>query len=279
LVGVTILTDSTADLGADLAYRRDIGVIPLAVNIGGHSFKDGVDVRPARLFSLVDQYGELPKTSAPSVPDYAQAFADGGDSVYVGISSQLSSSVQNALLASRDLPPGRALVVDSFSLSTGIGLLALRAADLRDQGVTAAEIEATLLAAVPKLHVSFAIDTLRYLHMGGRCSALQSLVGSVLQVRPVIDVRPDGTLGVKAKTRGPRRRALQTMLDDLSANLAALDRDRVCITHAGCPDDAAFLAEEVQRMASPREVLVTEAGAVISSHCGPGCVGILYLTR
>jgi DegV family protein with EDD domain len=278
-VGVTILTDSTADLGADLARERGIGVVPLAVNIGGRSFRDGVDLRPAQLFALVDQYGELPKTSAPSVPEYARAFDNGGDSVYVGISSRLSSSVQNALLAARDLPAGRAHVVDSLSLSTGIGLLALRAADMRDRGATAADIEAALRAAVSKLHVSFAIDSLRYLHMGGRCSGLQSLVGSVLHVRPVIEVRPDGTLGVKTKTRGVRRRALQTMLDDLSANLASLDRARVCITHAHCPDDAAFLAEEVKRLASPEEVLVTEAGAVISSHCGPGCVGVLYLTQ
>jgi DegV family protein with EDD domain len=156
----------------------------------------------------------------------------------------------------------------------------LKAADLRDQGLAAAEIEAQVLACVPKVHTAFVIETLDYLYMGGRASSIQHLFGSLLKLRPVIEVRPDGTLGARAKIRGSRKKALDTLLTDLADNLSVLDDRRVFVTHSGCDSDAQALAAEIRRLAPQiQEVLITTAGATISSHCGPDTIGILYLTK
>lgn len=120
---------------------------------------------------------------------------------------------------------------------------------------------------------------MEYLYKGGRCSAIQALVGSFLKIRPVIEVRPDGTLGVKDKVRGTRQKALGLLLANLEADLPALDRHRIFVTPTGCAADADYLVEEIRRLAAPDEVCVTVAGAVIASHCGPDTIGILYMLK
>ncbi len=126
---------------------------------------------------------------------------------------------------------------------------------------------------------SFIVDTLEYLYLGGRCSAVTNLAGSVLHIRPVIAVKPDGTLGVKAKVRGSRRKALQSMLDSYDHDRIDIDYHRVFITHTGCDDDAAFLETEIRKMSHPEELCITTAGAVVASHCGPNTIGILYMLK
>jgi DegV family protein with EDD domain len=118
-----------------------------------------------------------------------------------------------------------------------------------------------------------------YLYKGGRCNALQAIAGSVLKIHPIIEVQPDGTLGVKSKARGIRQKGLQAMLDDFAAHLNELDGHRVFVTHTACPEDAAFLKDEIIRLAAPDDVRITRAGSVISSHCGPGTIGILYMVK
>jgi len=276
---VTIFTDSTSDLGLDIAAEFGLQIIPLNVTIGGQTYKDGADIDQQKLFDLVKQHNELPKTSAPSVGEFTKMFDRPGESVFVGISSKLSATVQNAILAMNSLPAGKVRVVDSLNLSTGIGLLALRAADLRDAGKSAEEIERELFGSVPKVRTSFVIDTMDFLYKGGRCTALQAIAGSVLKIHPIIEVRADGTLGVKEKARGVRMKGLQMMLDDFEAHLPELDRKRVFITSTGGAEDIDFLMGEVRRIASPEDVRVTRAGSVISSHCGPHTSGILYFVK
>ncbi len=275
---IQIVTDSTADLGADLARARGLVVVPLLVSMDGCSYRDGLDLSQRALFELVEAQGRLPTTAAPAVEDFAHTFAQAQESVYIGISSRLSSTIEHALLAAEQFP-GRVHVVDSLNLSTGIGLLALLAAELRDAGLPAAEIARQVRAAVPRVWTTFVVETMRYLYLGGRCTALQSIAGSLLRIRPAIQVQPDGTMGVRAKLHGPRNKALELMLQDLEANLPRLDGQCVFVTHAACPADAEYLAREVERIAGPRQVLITQAGCVIASHCGPGTVGILYLLR
>jgi DegV family protein with EDD domain len=275
---VNILTDSTSDLGDAIAKEFKLGVIPLTVTIGGKSYTDGVDIFQENLFGLVAETGELPKTAAPSGGEFQKFFDRTGESVFIGISSQLSATMQNAGLAAQTFSD-KVRIVDSLNLSTGVGLLALLAADLRDQGLSAEEIHLCLQEARGKLHVSFMIDTMDYLYKGGRCTALQAIAGSVLKIHPIIEVRPDGTLGVKEKARGVRQKGLQNLLDDFASHLNELDRHRVFVTHTACPDDAEFLKNEVVRIAAPDEVRVTLAGSVVSSHCGPGTIGILYFVK
>jgi DegV family protein with EDD domain len=120
---------------------------------------------------------------------------------------------------------------------------------------------------------------MEYLYKGGRCTAIQALMGSMLRIRPIIEVHPDGTMGVKEKARGTRAKALQMLLDDLQSCLLELDRHRIFVTHSGCQGDAEFLAGEIRRIAAPDDVRITLAGSVISSHCGPDTIGILYLLK
>jgi len=277
---VNIITDSTSDLGLDLSTKYQLTVIPLLVTIGGKVYRDGVDLQQKDLFDLVKKFGELPKTAAPSMGELSKVFDKPGESIFIGISSKLSATIQSAQLAADMLPAGKVRVIDSLNLSTGVGLLALRAAELRDQGLTANEIVERIMESRPKVRTSFVIETMEYLYKGGRCTAIQAIAGSVLKIHPIIEVHNDGTLGVKSKARGSLQKGHQMMLDDFEANLPKLDRQRVFITHTFNDGEIVkSLVDGVKRIAEPEEICVTSAGSVISSHCGPRTAGILYFVK
>lgn len=277
---VNIITDSTSDLGANIAAEFGLKLVPLLVTIGGKVYRDGVDIGQEELFSLVEKYGELPKTAAPSVGEFTGAFDRPGDAVFIGISSKLSATIQNAQLAAQMLPTGKVRVIDSLNLSSGVGLLALRAADLCRKGLTAKKIEEVLLASTGKVRTSFVIETMDYLHKGGRCTALQAIAGSVLKIHPIIEVRPDGTLVVKEKARGTLQKGLQMILDDFESHLVELDKGRIFVTSTSKDkDDVQFLVDGIHRLAAPEDIRISRAGTVIASHCGPGTTGILYFVK
>jgi DegV family protein with EDD domain len=276
---VNILTDSCADLSPALLDRYCVDVIRLQVFINNQNYLDGLDIHTQELFSMVEQNRQLPKTSAPALADFLQFFDRPGDTIFIGISSKLSATISNAILARNTLSNGSIRVIDSMNLSTGIGLLVLKAAELRDAGCEADEIERQVTALIPKIHTSFVVDTLDYIYMGGRCSAIAMIAGSLLKIRPVIEVRPDGTLGVRSKVSGKRKRALDAMLDEFKSHIYELDPHRVFITHTGCDDDADYLAASLRDMAQIEDLCITNAGSTIASHCGPGTIGILYLIK
>ena len=282
---IAILTDSTADLSPDLIAANHLTVIPLIVQFGGQTYRDGVDMTTDRLFALAEAHRKLPTTSSPNVADFQAAFAEAarGDRqvLYIGISSKLSSTFQNAAIAAGLFPAGQVRVFDSLNLSTGIGLQVLVACDLARQGKSVEEIIATLEQVRPKVRTAFMIDTLDYLHMGGRCSSVQALVGSLLKLRPIIAVE-GGAMGVAAKTRGSRQKGLDWMLERLAedARAGGVQPDRVFITHTGVPEDARYVADEVRRiLPEVAAVIETRAGSVIGSHCGPGTIGIIYVVK
>jgi DegV family protein with EDD domain len=274
-----ILTDSTADLNQELLDRFSIKVIPLWVTIHGQTYQDGVGIDNHLIFKWVDEFKELPKTSAPSVLAYTNFFNQSGDNLHFSISSKLYSSYQNALLAANSLDQPTTQVIDTLNLSAGIGLLAVKAAELRDQGLPAQEIVERIKQDIPRVRTAFIIDTLEYLYMGGRCSAIQSIFSSLLKIRPVIEVKNDGTLGVKAKTRGSRAKSLGLLIADFEMNLGSIDLHRVFITHTGCIEDAIFIRDGLLKFCTPEELIITTAGSVVASHCGPNTIGILYLLK
>ena len=283
--GIRILTDSTADLTRELIERYSLIVVPLVVQFDQESYRDGVDIDIQSLFRLVEKHGQLPKTASPSPGAFKEAFeqatADGSQAIYIGLSTHLSSTVQNARIAADLFPAGQVRVFDSANLSTGIGLLVLYAADLARAGKNADEIMAALEEARPKVRSSFVIDTLEYLYKGGRCSGVQALVGSLLKLRPVIAV-VDGRMEVATKVRGARHKGFDYMLAEFEqhASQGLVRPERVFVTHTGTPDDAAFLMGEIQRiMPGVQATIETPAGSVIGSHCGPGTIGILYMLK
>jgi DegV family protein with EDD domain len=274
-----IFADSCCDLSPEQIKQYNIHIIPLGVYINDRSYQDGVDITTTELFAYAEKTGKLPKTSAPSLISFVEAFKPCKEGIYISISSQLSASHQNGLLAARNLPDADIRVVDSLNLSTGIGLLVMKAAEMREQGKTLDEIEAALNESVHKIYTSFVIDTLDYLYMGGRCSAMEHVVGSLLRIRPVIEVQPEGTLGIKEKVSGSRKKALDSMVLDFKKKLPNIDLHRVFITHPDSDTDAAYLANELSKIASIEEICSTHASATISSHCGPGTIGILFMSK
>ncbi|MCR4425796.1 MAG: DegV family protein [Firmicutes bacterium] len=281
--GVRIVTDSTADLGTELARRYNVPVIPFYTIFESESYRDGIDITADRLFEMVREKGCLPTTSAPSPGVYMSAFQEvlqeSDELIYIGISSKFSAGVQNARMAADMLPPGRVRIIDSENLSTGIGILVIFACDLAAKGATADEIVTAVSDARPKVRTSFIIDTLDYLRMGGRCSGVQALASSLLHLRPVISV-VDGGMVVSAKVRGSRKRALDHLVSEFQANVPSFVPDRVFVTQTGCPEDALHLVDSIKKVApDTREILSTKAGSVISSHCGPGTIGIIYMTK
>ncbi|MBE3582843.1 MAG: DegV family protein [Limnochordaceae bacterium] len=279
---VQVITDSTADLSPQLREQYHVGLIPLYVQLGEKAYRDGTEIQPAQLFDYVAQTGQLPKTSMPTPADFAAAFRSvierGDDVLFIGIGASLSGTVQAARLAAEAFPPGRVRVVDSENLSTGVGLLVLRAAEQAAAGRTLDEIVAHLQAAVSHVRTSFIVNTMDYLYKGGRCSALQNVVGSLLRIRPRIEV-VNGRLEVADKLLGARSKALRALLDWCLQDQNRIDRHRLFVTHVACPEEAEALAGELRQALPDANVLITEAGAVISSHCGPQTIGILYMVK
>jgi DegV family protein with EDD domain len=277
---VHILSDSCSDLSPDLRTRYSIDIIPLYITLDSKTYRDGEELTSRDLFRFVKETGKLPKTAAPSVIDFTTFFSNHtGDIVFISIGSKISATYQAAHLAAQQMPDRCIHVIDSNNLSTGIGLLALAAADLRDQGYGIDEIVARVRDIIPKIRTSFIIDTLDYLYLGGRCSAMQSIVGSLLQIRPVIEMKPDGMLGIKEKTRGSRKKTLDILLKDFEAHRNVLDLQRVFLTHTGCDEDARYVKEAIQRTTSVEEIYITYAGATVSSHCGPDTLGLIYRVK
>ena len=276
---VKILADSTCDLSPSLISRYKIGIIPLYVHLGEKEYKDGVDITPSDLYKWSDEHNETPRTSAPGIEDI-ESFLDKDTDEYVifTISSSMSSSYNNCILAAEDLEmTDRVHVIDSANLSTGIGLQVIKAAELAAAGMTASEIAAEIEKIKGKVRASFVVDTLTYLYRGGRCSGVSAFLGSALRLHPRIEVI-DGAMHPEKKYRGKNTRFIMDYVRDMENDLKSAVRDRVFITHSGCDreivEDVRAYLEGLGRF---DEILETTAGAVISSHCGPGTLGVLFI--
>ena len=277
---VKILADSTCDLSPSLVSRYKIGIIPLYVHLGEKEYKDGVDITPSDLYKWSDEHNETPRTSAPGIEDI-ESFLDkdsADEYVIFTISSSMSSSYNNCILAAEDLEmTDRVHVIDSANLSTGIGLQVIKAAELAAAGMTASEIAAEIEKSKGKVRASFVVDTLTYLYRGGRCSGVSAFLGSALRLHPRIEVI-DGAMHPEKKYRGKNTRFIMDYVRDMENDLKSAVRDRVFITHSGCDreivEDVRAYLEGLGRF---DEILETTAGAVISSHCGPGTLGVLFI--
>ncbi len=279
---IKILSDSTCDLSKELVERYDLGIIPLYVRLGDKEYLDGVNITPEELYKWSDEHGETPKTAAPSVEDISKYLDPNGSDEYIifTISSSMSASFNNVRLAAEDLEMSdRVYVIDSANLSTGIGLLVLYAAELKKAGKSAKEIVQEIENTKGKVRASFVVDTLVYLHRGGRCSGLAALLGTALKLHPRIAVA-DGAMHPEKKYRGSSKRFVLDYVKDMEADLKNARPERVFITHSGCDRE---IVESVRDYLSSlgifNEILETRAGGVVSSHCGPGTLGVLFIDK
>ncbi|HEY2493008.1 MAG TPA: DegV family protein [Paenibacillus sp.] len=275
---IKIFADSTCDLPSAWIHKYEIDVVPLYVVFGDESLRDVIDITPTQLYQRVSQSGSLPKTAAPSPTDFITAFTpyiDQGDQVlYISLSSELSSTYQNARIAAEEFPEGRIAIFDSLNLSSAIGLLIMKAVHAAKSGSTLDEIMSLLHAVRPAIEAEFVIDTLEYLHKGGRCSGVQNFIGSLLKIRPIIKVSK-GLMIPANRVRGKREKAVEQLLLNALEKKEQMDSDLIFVVHSLAEEDALILQSTLQQQTGA-EVALATAGCVISSHCGPHTIGIMY---
>ena len=276
-----ITSDSTCDLSPAQLAAWDIDLLPLQVSMGGRNFKDQVDVFPDDIYAHVDGGGQLPATAAINPAEYDAFFRrqlqDHDFVIHLCLSSDFSSCYQNACAAAAELD--NVYVVDSRNLSTGHGHLVLAAAEMAAAGQGAPEIVERLHSLAPLVDASFILSRLDYLRKGGRCSSVAALGANVLKLRPSILVR-NGKMGVSKKYRGPFAKCMCEYIKDRLNAAGEVDLHRVFVTHSGL--ERPLVDQAVDTVRSLRqfdEVCVTRAGCTISSHCGPGCIGVLFIRK
>lgn len=280
--GIAITSDSTCDLSVQQIRENGIGIMPLSVMLGDKSFRDGIDIVPADIFRFFEETGELPKTAAPSVKEYEDFFrpyVEAGETlIHFNISSKASGSNGFAQTAAKAFG-GKVIVVDSHALSTGQGLLVMKACDLRKEGKSAEEIAETVNSLRDKVNTSFIPDTLLYLYKGGRCSTLSYYGAKVLSIHPMIAMK-EGQLYPKKKYIGKMSRCLKNYVHDLAEEYPQYDRTRCFITHSNADAELVESAKQlVKDLFSFDEVTETVAGSVITGHCGRNTIGVLFISK
>lgn len=278
---VIIASDSTSDLSPELREKYDIRILPLGVSFGDTKFTDGVDIDPEYIYDRYALNKELPKTSAINIDESTEFFKklteDGSEVVMFTISSEMSSTFNNARLAAEEV--GNVHVVDSRNLSTGSGLLVLAAAEMALDGYSAKDIAEKSRELASFVDASFVIDSLEFLHKGGRCSSLAAFGANLLSLKPCINVK-EGKMGVGKKYRGKFEVILEQYIKERLANVEDIETKRVFITHAGCADAIVNkCVDVVKKLNIFDEVLITRAGCTVSSHCGRNTLGVLFIRK
>lgn len=278
-MSIRITSDSTCDLG-HLVTERNIGILPLQVNLDADSFYDGVDITPEDIFKFVAEKKILPKTSAPSIGDYEEFFAKQLESfdevIHFNISAKSSGSHNMAKQAAESFG-GRVRVVDSMALSSGQGLLVLKAADMRDAGKSADEIVEAVEEIRTHVNTSFIPDSLDYLHKGGRVSGMVKLAAGLFKIHPLI-MMDNGQLVPGKKYKGKMSVIIKQYVEDLYNMYPKYDKTRCFITHSTAdPELVAAAKEKVSEMFKFDEVIETVAGSIVTSHCGRNTLGVLFV--
>lgn len=276
---VKICADSVCDLSEEMKKRYDISVVPLYVNKGDETLKDGLEIGQKDVFAYYRSTGNLCKTSAVSVDDFTSFFREqleGYDElIVITISSDFSACYQNANIAAQDFPNVR--VVDSRNLSTGEGLVAVSAAKLAAQGLSADEIVAKLGDIIPKVDATFFVANVEYLHKGGRCSSIAALGANLLKLKPCIAVI-DGKMKVIKKYRGSIAKTITEYVRDRLSE-TDVDDELIFITHTTAAENTALTADEIKKYKDFKEIAVTDAGCTVACHCGEDTLGVLFVRK
>jgi DegV family protein with EDD domain len=275
MANVAIMTDSTCDIPADLIEEYRIKIVPLYVVWGDEELLDGRDIDNAGFYARLPQDPIHPKTSQPTPADFLHAIEelDADEVVVIALSAALSGTCDSALQAkeSLDVPVH---VFDSRSLSMGLGWQVLAAAREREQGGSVDDIIAAAERVRDRLRLLLTVDTLEYLHRGGRIGSAAKLLGSVVQLKPVLEVNHDtGVLEVVSKIR-TRKKALREIIEETFRHLDTTESMRAAVLHGAAPGDAETLAEAIRERSDPQELVMAQITPVLGVHGGPGVVGV-----
>lgn len=281
---VKIISDSTCDLSPELIAKYDIDILPLHILLGEDEYEDGRNITPQQIYDWSDTHKTTPKTSAPSLAEAIELFRpyieEKREIVCFSISGSMSTSGNVMRLAAEELEASDLVtVIDSANLSTGIGLLVIEAAIMAGKGQSAAEITAAIEVLKPKVRASFVVDTLTYLYRGGRCNAVSAMAGGVLRLHPKIVVE-NGAMDASKKYRGKINSVIMSYVKDMEEDLKSARPERIFITHSGCDRDTVNAVRSyLESFGIFHEILETRAGGVVSSHCGPGTLGVLFIAK
>lgn len=273
---VNILTDSTSDISKDVCEFYNIDVIPMYIQLNGKVYKDGEEIVPEMLFETVSKTGQFPTTSAPPPGDFIKFFDRNGPSIYIGVSSKLSTTFRNAQLAVNELGKNTIDLIDSLSISSGYGQVVLQAASWRNEGMGFKELGYRIRDRIKKSRGFFILDTLDYIYHGGRCSAIEHFFSAMLKIRPFLQILPDGTLGVLKKVRGSRGKAINTLLSYFIDQLSFYDIPEIYLTHLECDEEASYLLKQIKSLGNPIQIKTGKVGCVLATHSGPKPIGIAY---
>ena len=283
-MSVKIISDSTCDLSPDLIKKYGIKIMPLHIVLGDKEYEDGFSITPDEIYKWSDENNATPKTSAINLEytmDIFRPIIEAGDEIVCfGISGEMSTTVNVMRLAAEELEAeDRIFIIDSRNLSTGIGLQVIEAAIMAAEGHSAAQIAGRIAEIIPRVRASFVIDTLKYLHRGGRCSGMAAFAGTALKLHPKIVVN-EGKMSPTKKYMGNISRVVMNYVREMEKNLRNAETDRVFITHSGC---SKAIVSDVRRYLEElgifSEILETRAGCVVSSHCGPNTLGVLFIEK
>ena len=276
---VKICADSVCDLSEELKSRYGISVIPLYVTCGDKTLRDGAEITQKEVFAHYRSTGKLCATSAVNVSDfeefYAEQLKDNDELVVITISSEFSGTFQNAKIAAEGFPNVK--VVDSRNLSTGEGLVAVSAARLAAEGLSADEIVTRLGDIIPRVDASFFVANVEYLHKGGRCSSIAALGANLLKLKPCIEVS-DGKMNVVKKYRGSIEKVIREYVKDRLENVG-YEPERIFITHTTSAENTEMTAEEIKKYAEFDEIDIPDAGCTVACHCGEDTLGVLFIRK
>ena len=281
-MNIKIISDSTCDLPRALVEKYNICIFPLTVIKNGENFRDNETITPADIFAHVAAGGALCSTAAGNVGEYEELFAryaaDYDGVVHVNIGSGFSSSYQNACLAASEFD--NVIVIDSQNLSTGQGLIVLKAAQLASEATDLQQLKASIEAFVPKVESSFVLDQLKYMAKGGRCSSVAALGANLLNLKPCIEVR-DGKMSVVKKYRGTYSKCLANYVKDRLAGREDIDPETLFLTYTPVTNEdlAAVKSAVAEHGSFFSNIYEAHAGCTVSCHCGPGTLGALFIRK
>jgi len=277
-MAITILTDTMCDVPREFVEKYNIKVLPLLVNFGEESFRDGIDITVDEFFKRLETSQELPTTSQINPPQFESIFKEeiGKNNTIIGIlgSSKLSGTYNSAIIAKNTIADDNIHIIDSEAVTLGAGLLVIKAARLAQEGRKAEEIVEEIEEAKKRLKQFFIVGNLKYLYKGGRISLSASVIGSILNIKPIITTA-DGKLEMLEKTRGVKK-AISMMMDMIKDNGWSLDDKVIGINHTICPEYADYVEELINMEYKPREIIRGEVGSVVGTHAGPGCVALHF---
>ena len=278
---VAIVTDSVSNLTPETIAEHNIYVIPQILNWEGQSLLDQIDITTAQFYERLPQSKDLPKTSQPSPGQFTEHFekvAEGAESIVaVFVSSALSGTIQSAHLGAQAMGDYPIEIVDSRSASLGQGLLAVAAARHAAAGHDYRAVAEYVRGLVPRMRVLFVVDTLEYLHKGGRIGGAKRLVGSVLSIKPVLHIE-NGQIEPLASVR-TKSKAIAHMLEIVLGEMSGKQNIHAGVIHANAPNDAAYVMQQILAAVQPQEFLSNELTPVIGANVGPGVVGMGYYTE